>query len=70
MYCYWCGKEATLVQKTISYLPASKQAVSTCYAHCGRQWIIDDNGIITACGVKEAEKEKGQESADKEKPEA
>jgi len=68
MYCYLCGKKARIAQKVVSYEEDAPEAVSVHYTHCERQWIIDDKGIITACGTVEAKK--GTPNADKKTPQA
>jgi hypothetical protein len=69
MYCYLCGSKAAIAQKTITYTPEGDESISVLYTHCGRQWMVNDKAIVTACGEAEAV-EKGKSSADKEAPKA
>lgn len=61
MFCYTCGAALKPRQKLISYENGGEQ-ISVVYTHCNYQWIIDDRGIITACGPANEKKGENDEN--------
>lgn len=58
MYCFMCGEDVNVVRVTSDReIKTGDVTVFSWYEHCNMTWVVNDQGMITACGEKKGKQD-------------